>query len=145
MLQALGSSASNDGSNGPPLGGHQLGQMEQLLLLFSGPFGFLDAGIQPFVPAHRHKSQVKNVYLNRKSDWDQRSLLPLEATVEQRTLMQREDSKQCHHMSLHRDLPSGFALFGRLSVQQRGDSRPLVFSIFHHRCLEDLILDKEAD
>ncbi len=43
------------------------------------------------------------------------------------------------------DSPSGFTLFGRLAVQQGGDTRPLVFPIFHHRCLEDLILEKRAD
>lgn len=55
MLQALGSSSSNNGSDGPPLSGHQLGQMQQLLLFFSGPFCLLDAGVQPLVPAHRQK------------------------------------------------------------------------------------------
>lgn len=54
VLQTLGSSASYDRSNGPPLSGHQLGQMKQLLLLLSGPFCLLDAGVQPLVPADRH-------------------------------------------------------------------------------------------
>lgn len=35
VLQALGSSTSYDGSNGPPLSRHQLGQMKKLLLFFS--------------------------------------------------------------------------------------------------------------
>lgn len=58
VLQTLGSSTSYDRSNGSPLSGHQLGQMKQLLLLFSGPFCFLDAGVQPLVPAYRHKDKV---------------------------------------------------------------------------------------
>lgn len=54
VLQTLGSRASYDRSNGPPLSGHQLGQMKQLLLLLSGPFCFLDAGVQPLVPDDRN-------------------------------------------------------------------------------------------
>lgn len=51
VLQTLGSSTSYDRSDGSPLRGHQLGQMKQLLLFLSGPFCFLDAGVQPLVPA----------------------------------------------------------------------------------------------
>jgi hypothetical protein len=32
-LQALGGRPAHDGSDGPPLGGHQLGKMQQLLVL----------------------------------------------------------------------------------------------------------------
>ena len=52
VLQTLGSSASYDGGDGPPLGGHQLGQVKQLLLLLPRPLGLLDAGVQSFIPAH---------------------------------------------------------------------------------------------
>lgn len=55
VLQTLGSSPPNNRSDGPPLSRHQLGQMKQLLLLFSGPFCFLDAGVQPLIPAHKQK------------------------------------------------------------------------------------------
>ena len=49
-----------------------------------------------------------------------------------------------NHMSLYQDSPSCFTLFGRLAVQQGGNTRPLVLPIFHHRCLEDLILEKNG-
>ena len=53
MLQALGSGAADDWSDGSPLGGHQLGQMQQLLLLLSGPLCLFDAGVQPLIPTDR--------------------------------------------------------------------------------------------
>lgn len=49
-LQALGGRATDDRSNGTPLGRHQLRQVQQLLVLLPSPFCFLDGGVQPFVP-----------------------------------------------------------------------------------------------
>lgn len=60
VLQTLGSSTPYDRCNGPPLSGHKLGQMKQLLLFFSGPFCFLDAGIQPLIPADK-KPRYKTI------------------------------------------------------------------------------------
>ena len=60
VLQTLGSGASYDGGDGPPLGGHQLGQVEQLLLLLPRPLGLLDAGLQPFIPTHKANTQAFN-------------------------------------------------------------------------------------
>lgn len=94
MLQALGSSSSNNGSDGPPLSGHQLGQMQQLLLFLSGPFCLLDAGVQPLVPAHRQK-----VF----------SLHPAHLAF---FLFSFAMEYKYQH------LPSGFTLFGRFAVQQ---------------------------
>lgn len=53
MLEALGGGAADDGGNGPPLGGHQLGQVQQLFLLLPRPLRLLDARVQPLVPAQR--------------------------------------------------------------------------------------------
>lgn len=50
-LQALGCRASNDGSNSAPLRGHQLGQMQQFLILLPRPLDLTDTGIQPFNPS----------------------------------------------------------------------------------------------
>lgn len=50
VFQTLGSCSSNDWSNGPPLSWHQLGQVQEFFLFFSGPFRFLNAGIQPLIP-----------------------------------------------------------------------------------------------
>ena len=38
-------------------------------------------------------------------------------------------------------VPPGLALFGRLAHQQRGDTRPLVQTVFHHRRFQDLVLN----
>ena len=74
------------------LGGHELGQVEQLLVLVARPLalGLLDGGVQPLEPAR-------------------------------------------------------LALLGRLAVQQRADSRPLVFAVLHDGFLEDLVLDVAPD
>lgn len=58
MLQTLGGGASDDGGDGPPLSGHQLGQVKQLLFLLSGPFRLFDAGVQPLVPAATSKTRA---------------------------------------------------------------------------------------
>lgn len=50
VFQALGSRSSNDWSDGPPLSRHQLGQVQEFFLFFSGPFCFLNAWIQPLIP-----------------------------------------------------------------------------------------------
>uniref|UniRef100_A0A1I8HLX8 Guanylate cyclase domain-containing protein n=1 Tax=Macrostomum lignano TaxID=282301 RepID=A0A1I8HLX8_9PLAT len=84
-LQALGGCAANYRRNGAPLGGHQLGHVDEFLVLLAGPFGLFNTGIQPFVPA-------------------------------------------------------GFALLSGFAVQQRGNSGPLVFAVFHYGRLENLIL-----
>lgn len=63
--------------------------MQQLLIFLAGPFGLLDARIQPFVPTR-------------------------------------------------------LALFGRLTMQQRGNTTPLIFAIFHYGRLENLILEAKA-
>ncbi len=39
-----------------------------------------------------------------------------------------------------RGVPAGLALFWRLSVQQRRNTRPLVFAVLHDGHLEDFIL-----
>lgn len=67
MLQTLGSGAADDGSDGPPLSGHQLGQVKQLLLFLSGPFCLLDAGIQPLVPAGRSTARLYDSDLNKSA------------------------------------------------------------------------------
>lgn len=51
MFEALSGRAAHDGGDGSPLGGHELGEMEQLLLLLPTPLRFLDARVQPLVPA----------------------------------------------------------------------------------------------
>lgn len=55
VFQALCSSSPNDGGNGSPLGWHQLGQVQQLLLLLPRPLCLFDAGVQPLVPVVREK------------------------------------------------------------------------------------------
>ena len=42
-LQTLGGGPAHNGSNGTPLGGHQLGKMEEFLVFFTGPLSLLDA------------------------------------------------------------------------------------------------------
>lgn len=61
MLQTLGSGSSDDGGNGSPLGGHQLGQMEQLLFLLSGPFCLFDARVKPLVPIHKDQCMTSEM------------------------------------------------------------------------------------
>lgn len=51
MFEALSGRAAHDGGDGSPLGGHELGEMEQLLLLLPTPLRLLDARVQPLVPA----------------------------------------------------------------------------------------------
>lgn len=41
-------------------------------------------------------------------------------------------------------VPARFALFGRFSMQQRGNTTPLIFAIFHYGRLENLILKANA-
>lgn len=144
MFQTLSSSPSYDRSNGPPLGGHQLGQVKQLLLLFSGPFCFLDTGVQPLVPTDRNKARGEGLYftlhkerfesLKKKSQTQETTINVCRRLINLMFLT--------HHTSLTQNSPSGFTLFGRLSVQQGGDTGPLVFPIFHYSCFEDLILNK---
>ena len=50
-LEALSGRPAHDGSYGAPLRGHELGKVEQLLILFPGPLRLLDAGVQPLIPA----------------------------------------------------------------------------------------------
>lgn len=50
-VQALGCGSADDGRDGPPLGRHELGQVEQFLVLIAGPLDFADAGVEPFGPA----------------------------------------------------------------------------------------------
>ena len=50
VLQALCGGAPHKRGNGPPLAGHHLCQMQQLLLLLLRPLGLFDAGVQPFIP-----------------------------------------------------------------------------------------------
>ena len=50
VFQTLGSCSANDWSDGPPLSWHQLGQVQEFFLFFSGPFCFLNAWIQPLIP-----------------------------------------------------------------------------------------------
>ena len=50
-LEALGRRPAHDGSDGPPLGWHQFGQVEQLFVLFPAPFRLLDRRVQPLEPA----------------------------------------------------------------------------------------------
>lgn len=50
-VQALCWCAAHDGCNGTPLRGHELGQVQQLLILLARPLGLFDAGVQPLVPA----------------------------------------------------------------------------------------------
>lgn len=51
VLEALPSCATDDGSNAAPLHWHELGQVQQPLLLLTRPLGFLDRGVQPLIPA----------------------------------------------------------------------------------------------
>lgn len=85
VLKALRSRPPDDRRNGPPLRWHELGKVEQFLLLLARPLRLLDAGVEPLIPT-------------------------------------------C------------LALFGRLPVQQRCNTGPLVGAILHHRRLENLIL-----
>lgn len=64
VLQALGSRSSNDWSDGPPLCWHQLGQVQQFFLFFSGPFRFLNAWIQPLIPFLKNTILYINQSLN---------------------------------------------------------------------------------
>jgi hypothetical protein len=52
-VQALCWCAAHDGCNGAPLCGHELGQMQQLLILLTCPLCLFDAGVQPLIPAGR--------------------------------------------------------------------------------------------
>ena len=45
---------------------------------------------------------------------------------------------------MYRHSPSGLTLLGRLAVEQRRDTGPLVLPVLHHRCLQDLILDGDT-
>jgi hypothetical protein len=45
--------APHNGRNGAPLGRHELGQVQQLLILVARPLGFLDRRVQPFKPGGR--------------------------------------------------------------------------------------------
>lgn len=53
VFQTLCSSSPNNRGNGSPLGWHELGQVQQFLLFFSGPFCLFDARVQPFVPVKK--------------------------------------------------------------------------------------------
>jgi len=53
-VEALCWCASHNGCNGAPLRGHELGQVQQLLILLSRPLSLLDAGVQPLIPTHQH-------------------------------------------------------------------------------------------
>lgn len=50
-LEALLRGAAHHGRNGAPLRGHDLGQVQQLLILLTRPLGLFDAGVEPLVPA----------------------------------------------------------------------------------------------
>ncbi|CRK27851.1 hypothetical protein BN1708_004512 [Verticillium longisporum] len=50
-LEALVGGAADDGGNGAPLGRHELGEVQELLVLLLAPFDLLDAGVEPFVPS----------------------------------------------------------------------------------------------
>jgi len=49
-VQALRGRAAHDGSDGAPLCGHELGQVQQLFILFASPLRLFDARIQPLIP-----------------------------------------------------------------------------------------------
>lgn len=87
VLQTLGSSTSYDGSDGPPLRRHQLGQMKQLLLLLSGPLRFLNAGVQPLVPADM-QGKTKSI---RSSAYKAATIMKMEDVFRHQT----------HHLALH--------------------------------------------
>lgn len=64
VLQALGSGPPNYRGDGPPLRGHQLRQVKQLLLFLAGPFCLLDAGVKPLVPGtHQHNNLTSRLTL----------------------------------------------------------------------------------
>ena len=50
-FQALSWRPTHDGCNGSPLSGHQLGQMQQLLIFLSCPLSLFDGWVEPLVPA----------------------------------------------------------------------------------------------
>mmetsp|Transcript_20181 Transcript_20181/g.32242 ORF Transcript_20181/g.32242 Transcript_20181/m.32242 type:complete len:267 (+) Transcript_20181:594-1394(+) len=84
-LEALCGGPTYDGRDAPPLTRHDLGEMQQFLVLGLTPLRLLDARVQPFVPTR-------------------------------------------------------FALLGRLAHQQRRDARPLIQTVLHHGCFQDLVL-----
>ena len=49
-LEALRGCPADDGSDGPPLRGHQLGEVKQLLVLVARPLRLLDRRVQPLEP-----------------------------------------------------------------------------------------------
>ena len=135
MLQTLGSGASYDRSNGPPLGGHKLGQMEQLLLFFSGPLGFLNAGIQPLIPTHKNSTLDTVLFVSTHTHKNH------SVSFEAQLIMH---ATHTGFNVTHTHTPAGLALLGRLAVQQGGNTRPLVFPIFHHRCFQYFILGERG-
>ena len=44
-LQALGGGAAHDGGDGAPLAGHELGEVQQLFILLTGPLRLFDARV----------------------------------------------------------------------------------------------------
>lgn len=69
VFQTLGGCSANDWSDGPPLSRHQLGQVQEFFLFFSGPFCFLNAWIQPLIPilkdiiSYFNQSPRMNIYI----------------------------------------------------------------------------------
>lgn len=50
-IKTLSGSATNNGSDSPPLRGHELCQVQQLLILLPSPLCLLDRWVQPLEPA----------------------------------------------------------------------------------------------
>lgn len=50
-VQALRRCATNNGCDCAPLGGHELGKVQQLFIFITGPLGLLDAGVEPLIPS----------------------------------------------------------------------------------------------
>ena len=49
-VEALGWGAAHDWGDGAPLAGHELGQVEQLLVLLAGPLCLFDGRVEPLIP-----------------------------------------------------------------------------------------------
>lgn len=62
MLQTLSGRSSNDGGNCSPLSGHQFGQVKKFLLFLTWPFCFLNARIQPLIPAWNTSVKCKCIH-----------------------------------------------------------------------------------
>jgi hypothetical protein len=64
-VQALRRCATNNGCDCAPLGGHELGKVQQLFIFITGPLGLLDAGVEPLIPASAYTHGHQPQYVSR--------------------------------------------------------------------------------